>query len=42
MTLKGISKLPLFINDKAALNIYKKLASINTKIGKLNSELAHT
>ena len=42
MTLKGIPKLPLVISDVAALKIYKKLASINTKIGKLNSELAHT
>ncbi|MDK6297386.1 Fic family protein [Staphylococcus caprae] len=42
MTLKGIPKLPIEIDDKIALKIYRKIAVINGKIGRLNSELNHS
>lgn len=42
MTLKGINKLPVMVNDKVAIKIYKKVAKIGNKIGKMNSELTHS
>lgn len=42
MTLKGIDKLPIKVSDKVALKIYKKLSSINIKVGNMNSQLKHS
>ncbi|UXV31680.1 Fic family protein [Mammaliicoccus sciuri] len=42
MTLKGVPKLPVNITSDIALKIYKKLAEVNIKVGKLNSELQHS
>lgn len=37
--LKGVMKLPVVINNKSAINIYKRLAEVNKKIGKLDTTL---
>ncbi|WP_340139035.1 Fic family protein [Mammaliicoccus sciuri] len=42
LTLKGVPKLPVNITSDIALKIYKKLAEVNIKVGKLNSELQHS
>lgn len=37
--LKGVMKLPVIINNKSSINIYKKLAEVNKKIGRLDTTL---
>ena len=37
--IEGIQKLPIEINDKEAIEIYKKLSNVNKKIGKLDTVL---
>lgn len=37
--LKAALKLPVIISNKSAINIYKKLAEVNKKIGKLDTTL---
>lgn len=36
MALQGIKKLPVLLEDKQALNLYKKLAIVNKVLGKLD------
>lgn len=39
MTLNGIKKLPVMLDDKQALRIYKRLAEVNKVLGKLDAVL---
>ncbi|EHI68556.1 hypothetical protein ACVRY7_10940 [Streptococcus ictaluri] len=39
MALQGIKKLPVLLEDKQALNLYKKLAIVNKVLGKLDAVL---
>ncbi|MDS9009627.1 Fic family protein, partial [Streptococcus pneumoniae] len=39
MALQGIKKLPVLLEDKQALSLYKKLAIVNKVLGKLDAVL---